>query len=106
MERLGEADADVAVQRVRQHGVPGCEPMSALDDALGELRRPNMPGTTDRPNWSLPLPLLVDDLPGHPLLQAVAGAGIALHDVQTAKSSLEDIFVGLVHADRDEAAAV
>jgi 4-alpha-glucanotransferase len=45
---------------------------ATLDDALGELRRPNMPGTTDRPNWSLPLPVLVEDLPGHPLLQEVA----------------------------------
>ncbi|SOE03359.1 4-alpha-glucanotransferase [Blastococcus haudaquaticus] len=45
---------------------------ATLDDALGELRRPNMPGTTDRPNWSLPLPVLVEDLPSHPLLQQVA----------------------------------
>jgi 4-alpha-glucanotransferase len=46
---------------------------ATLDDALGEPRRPNMPGTTERPNWSLPLPVLVEDLAGHPLLQAVAG---------------------------------
>ena len=39
---------------------------------MAERRRPNMPGTTDRPNWSLPLPVLVEDLPGHPLLQEVA----------------------------------
>jgi len=45
---------------------------ATLDDALGELRRPNMPGTTDRPNWSLPLPVLVEDLADHPLLQQVA----------------------------------
>lgn len=44
---------------------------ATLDDAVGEPRRPNMPGAQDRPNWSLPLPVLVDDLPGHPLLQAV-----------------------------------
>jgi 4-alpha-glucanotransferase len=31
-----------------------------------------MPGTTDRPNWSLPLPVTVEDLPAHPLLQTVA----------------------------------
>ena len=41
-------------------------------DAVGERRRPNMPGTTDRPNWSLPLPVPVEDLPGHPLVQTVA----------------------------------
>jgi 4-alpha-glucanotransferase len=45
---------------------------ATLDDAVGEVRRPNMPGTTDRPNWSLPLPVPVEDLPGHPLLQTVA----------------------------------
>jgi 4-alpha-glucanotransferase len=45
---------------------------ATLDDAVGERRRPNMPGTTDRPNWSLPLPVPVEDLPGHPLLQVVA----------------------------------
>ena len=33
-----------------------------------------MPGTTDRPNWSLPLPVLVEDLPAHRLLQDVARA--------------------------------
>jgi 4-alpha-glucanotransferase len=47
---------------------------ATLDDAVGELRRPNMPGTVDRPNWSLPLPVMVEDLPGHPLMQKVAAA--------------------------------
>ena len=45
---------------------------ATLDDAVGERRRPNMPGTTDRSNWSLPLPVLVEDLAEHPLLQTVA----------------------------------
>ncbi|MGY2063911.1 4-alpha-glucanotransferase [Blastococcus sp. SYSU DS0619] len=45
---------------------------ATLDDAVGEQRRPNMPGAGDRPNWSLPLPVLVEDLPAHPLLQTVA----------------------------------
>jgi 4-alpha-glucanotransferase len=46
---------------------------ATLDDAVGELRRPNMPGTVDRPNWSLPLPVLAEDLAAHPLLQKIAG---------------------------------
>src|SRR4051812_6032522 len=46
---------------------------ATLDDAVGEPRRPNMPGTTDRPNWSLPLPVAVEDLAAHPLVQSVAG---------------------------------
>ncbi|WP_448623636.1 4-alpha-glucanotransferase [Geodermatophilus sp. URMC 64] len=45
---------------------------ATLEDAVGERRRPNMPGTTDRPNWSLPLPVRVEDLPEHPLLGDVA----------------------------------
>ncbi|MBN1092565.1 4-alpha-glucanotransferase [Blastococcus sp. TML/M2B] len=44
---------------------------ATLDDAVGEPRRPNMPGAADRPNWSLPLPVLVEDLPAHPLLRTV-----------------------------------
>jgi 4-alpha-glucanotransferase len=45
---------------------------ATLDDAVGEERRPNLPGTTKRPNWSLPLPVAVEDLPRHPLVQTVA----------------------------------
>ena len=32
---------------------------ATVDDAVAEQRRPNMPGTTDRPNWSLPLPVAI-----------------------------------------------
>ncbi|WP_228942824.1 4-alpha-glucanotransferase [Nocardioides sp. Leaf374] len=48
----------------------------SLEDALGEERRPNVPGTTERPNWCLPLPLAVEDLvagPADHLAQRVAG---------------------------------
>jgi 4-alpha-glucanotransferase len=45
---------------------------ATLDDAVAERRRPNMPGAQDRPNWSLPLPVAVEELRGHPLLQRVA----------------------------------
>jgi 4-alpha-glucanotransferase len=45
---------------------------ATVDDAVAEQRRPNMPGTTERPNWSLPLPVAVEDLPAHPLVRAVA----------------------------------
>ncbi|MGZ4649953.1 MAG: 4-alpha-glucanotransferase [Kineosporiaceae bacterium] len=47
---------------------------ATLEDAVGDPRRPNMPGTVDRPNWSLPLPVPVEDLPSHPLLKTVAAA--------------------------------
>ncbi len=45
---------------------------ATLDDALAVERRPNVPGTTDRPNWSLPLPVPVEELAGHELLGKVA----------------------------------
>lgn len=35
---------------------------ASLEDAVGQVRRPNLPATVERPNWSLPLPLLVDEL--------------------------------------------
>jgi 4-alpha-glucanotransferase len=78
LERLpgvaDDAPAEQAVERAHQllAEAPSLLLSATLDDAVGELRRPNMPGTTERPNWSLPLPVAVEDLPGHPLLQTVA----------------------------------
>jgi 4-alpha-glucanotransferase len=53
----------------------------SLADAVGDTRSQNIPGTTDEyPNWRVPLcdeagvPVLIEDLPGHPLLLAVARA--------------------------------
>jgi 4-alpha-glucanotransferase len=53
---------------------------ATLEDAVEAHDRPNVPGTTDqRPNWSLPLPVLLDDLAGDPRvrrLAAVLGRGL------------------------------
>jgi 4-alpha-glucanotransferase len=53
----------------------------SLADAAGERRPQNMPGTVDEyPNWRIPLgdgdgkPLLLEDLPGHDGVRAVAAA--------------------------------
>jgi 4-alpha-glucanotransferase len=53
----------------------------SLADAAGERRPQNMPGTVDEyPNWRIPLtggdgaPILLEDLPSHPGVRAVAGA--------------------------------
>ena len=77
-----DAPAEQAVERAHEllATAPAILLSATLDDAVAEQRRPNMPGTTDRPNWSLPLPVLVEDLAGHPLVQAVArtlGDGLA-----------------------------
>ena len=44
----------------------------ALEDAVHEERRPNMPGTVDRDNWRIPLPVPVEDLPRLPEAVALA----------------------------------
>jgi 4-alpha-glucanotransferase len=53
----------------------------SLADAVGDTRSQNIPGTVDEyPNWRVPLcdeagtPVLIEDLPGCPLLRAVARA--------------------------------
>jgi 4-alpha-glucanotransferase len=53
----------------------------SLADAVGDTRSQNIPGTsTEYPNWRVPLcdqaghPVLLEDLPGHPLVTAVARA--------------------------------
>jgi 4-alpha-glucanotransferase len=69
-----DAPPERAVERAHEllATAPALLLSATLDDAIAEERRPNMPGTTDRPNWSLPLPVPVEDLPGHPLVQALA----------------------------------
>ncbi len=44
----------------------------ALDDVVGAVDRPNIPGADgDRPNWSLPLPVPLQDLEHQPSARAV-----------------------------------
>jgi 4-alpha-glucanotransferase len=48
---------------------------ATLDDALGVAERPNMPGTvTERPNWSLALPLPLEQIETAPLALSIAAA--------------------------------
>ena len=69
-----DARPETAVRRAHEllSQAPSLLLSATIDDAVAEQRRPNMPGTTDRPNWSIPLPVAVEDLPGHPLVTAVA----------------------------------
>ena len=47
---------------------------AALDDALAVRERPNMPGTTDQwPNWSIPLPLPLEEIEADPRPRRIAG---------------------------------
>jgi 4-alpha-glucanotransferase len=46
---------------------------ASLDDALGVEQRPNMPGTIDEwPNWSIPLPELLDEIEADPRVRSIA----------------------------------
>ena len=47
---------------------------ATLEDAVESHDRPNVPGTIDqRPNWSLPLPVPLDDLAADPRVRRLAG---------------------------------
>ena len=47
---------------------------ATLEDAVEAHDRPNVPGTIDqRPNWSLPLPVVLDDLAADPRVRRLAG---------------------------------
>lgn len=49
--------------------------MMQIEDALGEIEQPNLPGTTDQhPNWRRRLAVAVEDLAGDDGLQAMATA--------------------------------
>lgn len=72
-------DAPAAEVVVRAHALlaeaPSALVTATLEDALAVPERPNAPGTTDeRPNWSLALPLPLEDLEADPLVAAVADA--------------------------------
>jgi 4-alpha-glucanotransferase len=64
------AEAVVAAYRLLA-SAPSTLLAATLEDAVGEERRPNIPGTTQRPNWSYALPVRVDDLADHELVKSV-----------------------------------
>jgi 4-alpha-glucanotransferase len=48
---------------------------ATMEDALAVTQRPNMPGTsTERPNWSLALPVPLDEALNDPLVNRVTAA--------------------------------
>jgi 4-alpha-glucanotransferase len=46
--------------------------VATLDDATMAVRRPNLPGDLDRPNWSIPLPRTLEQLRRDPLPRRIA----------------------------------
>jgi 4-alpha-glucanotransferase len=54
---------------------PSAVVAAALTDALAVQERPNMPGTVDEwPNWSIPLPVSLEQMTAHPLPRRIAEA--------------------------------
>jgi 4-alpha-glucanotransferase len=48
--------------------------VATLDDAAMAVRRPNLPGDVDRPNWSIPLPRTLEQLRRDPLPRRIAAS--------------------------------
>jgi len=69
----GVAEAVTGAHRLLA-GAPSVVALAALDDALAVPLRPNLPGTTERPNWRVPLPRVLEDIPDDPLVTSVAEA--------------------------------
>ncbi|MBA3248887.1 MAG: 4-alpha-glucanotransferase [Geodermatophilaceae bacterium] len=67
-------DAAVAAAYGRLGQAPSALRVATLEDAVGEQQRPNLPGVASRPNWSLALPVPIDDLPGAPGVATIAAA--------------------------------
>ena len=76
-----DADASAAEAVVALHRHLATAPnrlvLAQLDDAVATPDRPNVPGT-DRTvraeNWSLPLPVTIEELPAHPVVTALVTA--------------------------------
>lgn len=76
--QLGELpdDADVAAATEHLHrrlaAAPSRLVCATLEDAARAIHRPNMPGADTRPNWSIPLPCLIEDLLDDPATDTLA----------------------------------
>ncbi|MGI8658620.1 MAG: 4-alpha-glucanotransferase [Candidatus Limnocylindria bacterium] len=71
----GAAEVSAALHR-RVAASPAALVAATLEDALGVLERPNLPGTvgTQRPNWSRALPIPIEDLAEHPGIRSTTDA--------------------------------
>ncbi|QXC63469.1 4-alpha-glucanotransferase [Aquihabitans sp. G128] len=81
LRAAGHVDDSASVEQVvlaahrRLAEAPSVLVTATLDDLLGAEHRPNLPGTVDEhPNWRIPLPVPLDDLPGHDRAEAIAAA--------------------------------
>lgn len=68
------ASVDEVVQRTYEvlATAPSLLVTASLEDALGVTDRPNQPGTVNETNWSVALPLSLEEIEGDPRLQRIA----------------------------------
>ena len=80
LQRLAGVDGDAPVADViaGAYTALGTAPsdvvLATLDDAAEATRRPNVPGTVNRPNWSIPLPRTLEQLRDDRLPRRIARA--------------------------------
>jgi 4-alpha-glucanotransferase len=75
LPRTAEVSDVVVAAHARLAEAPSMVVTATLDDALCVEERPNLPGTTtERPNWSLALPKVLDDIVKDPVVARVAAA--------------------------------
>lgn len=76
--RLGGVDPDAPVDEVTERlhrrlaAAPSRLITATLEDAARAVRRPNIPGASRRPNWCIPLPLLLEELIEDPIANTLA----------------------------------
>jgi 4-alpha-glucanotransferase len=89
----GERDPGAVVAAVHAFlaSTPAMLVAATLEDAVQAADRPNVPGTVgERPNWSLPLPVRIEDLAGDPRarrLAAILSDGVTDPSGQAEKKS-------------------
>jgi 4-alpha-glucanotransferase len=83
LARMTNLDGDAPVAVVIEHAhrslatAPSAILTATLDDALAVTERPNMPQTvTEWPNWSIALPLPLEEIESASLARSIA---VALH---------------------------
>jgi len=78
----GERDVGAIVVALHRFlaATPAMLVAATLEDAVGALDRPNVPGTTgERPNWALPLPVPLEELATDPRLRRLAAVLNQVH---------------------------
>ena len=81
----GQSVVDVSVAVHRRLGAsPAAFALATLEDVLEVVERPNVPGTTseERPNWSVALPVPIDELPRH---ESASATLRELHEARTSQ---------------------